>query len=117
SPWAAQTFGGAQVGDARNTHRLVLMATRIAQRPAGQVTQVFRTSAERQGADGLLENPAVSAAAVGTALYEATAAHAVARGLTSVVVALDGSRVRVTDPRGVKGTGRVGPGTAKARGF
>jgi len=43
----------------RRTARLVRMASTLGVRPAGRITQVFRTSAERQGAYDLLSNEIV----------------------------------------------------------
>jgi hypothetical protein len=48
--WAAQTFGTASLGDSRRTTRLISMAARAAEVPAGKVSQVFRTDRELQGA-------------------------------------------------------------------
>jgi Transposase DNA-binding len=48
--WAYSEFGRAELGDARRTGRLVSMAAAAARRPGGKVLDVFRSSAERQGA-------------------------------------------------------------------
>jgi hypothetical protein len=49
-------MGGAELGDARRTARLVRTAERVAQSPGGRVTDVFRDLAERQGSYDLLES-------------------------------------------------------------
>lgn len=113
--WATQTFGDASLGDTRRTARLVRMATVAAARPAGKITQVYQTSADRQGAYGFLENPAVTAAAVATADHRATVR--LVAGAPFAFVAVDGSSFRVTDRCRRKGTGRVGTRGARARGF
>jgi hypothetical protein len=43
--------------------------------PSGSVLDVFKTSAERQGAYGFLENPAVRSEALTASIAEATAAR------------------------------------------
>lgn len=55
--WAHTEFGHAKLGNAKRTHRIVQMATRMAQCPSGRITQMFPESAERQGAFGAIENP------------------------------------------------------------
>lgn len=93
------------------------MAAGIAKHPAGRVTQVFNDEAEQQAAYNWLENPRVHGANVVRAMGLATASQCVDAGLQRVYVAGDGSSIRVTDRRGVKGTGRVGTKKAKGRGF
>ena len=48
--WARRTFGHAKLGDHRRVQRLIAMAARVWERPAGIVTQVFDDDAEREGA-------------------------------------------------------------------
>jgi hypothetical protein len=73
--WAEEMFGGAALGDPRRTARLISMAATAARNPAGKVTQVFQSSAEREGAFRLLENDAVPSARVSEAVFDAAAAH------------------------------------------
>ena len=115
--WAAATFSGSSLGDARNTRRLVKIAAAVSKRPAGRVTQVFEKDADRQAAYGLLENKRVLAADILRGLGETTAQQCVAAGMPRVYVAGDGSSIRVTDRMGTKGAGRVGTKQAKGRGF
>jgi hypothetical protein len=104
--WAIDTFGGAALGDERRTERLVAMATRAAERPAGTVTGVFPTSAEREGAFRLLESAKVPEAAVAEAAMKATAKRC--RTERIVFVPVDGSSITLTDRAGKRQLGRVG---------
>ena len=89
-------------------------AAGVAQRPAGRVTQVFSTDAERQGAYGLLENDAFRATAIQDAMGRSVADDVTEAGMKSVYVVLDGSSIPIHDPDGKKGTRRVG--SAKKKG-
>lgn len=113
--WAQRTFGGALLGDARRTSRLVRMAERAAQRPAGSVTAVFGRGADRQAAYDMLENDAAQAGAVTEALTRSTA-HACASH-ARVLVVLDGTSLTLTDRKRIKGTGAIGTYEAGARGL
>lgn len=113
--WAAETFGMAELGDVRRTRRLVQMAATAADRPGGKVTQVFACDAARQGAYGLLEQPAVTPCGVARADHEATFRRV--NDEPFVFVALDGSSLCITDRGRAKGTGRVGSQSTNARGF
>jgi hypothetical protein len=112
--WAQRVFGGAQLGDARRTARLVRVAARAAESPAGKVTEVFREPAERQGSYDLLENVAVAAAELTEALGRSTA-HACS-DFERVLVVLDGTSLTVTDADQSKGLGRIGPFSSGASG-
>lgn len=67
---------------------------------------VFRTSAERQGAYDLLENTAVTGAAIVDSMGRATAEACDA--LPYVLVSIDGSSLNITDRAKRKGFGIVG---------
>ena len=73
--WAYSEFGRTDLGDARRTARLVQMAAATARRPGGKVLDVFRSSAERQGAYDFLANDGVKP----EAMLEAMRAAAVER--------------------------------------
>src|SRR5688500_8848597 len=113
--WALRTFGGAELGDARRTARLVRMARRAARHPAGSVTEVFGRGAERQAAYDLLEKDAVAPADVTAALRRSTA-HACARH-DRVLVVLDGTSLTLTDRQHAKGLGSIGPIESGASGL
>src|SRR5512137_1783699 len=116
-PWARKMFGDAELGDARNTRRLVKMAASIAKRPAGRVTQVFENAAEQQAAYNWLENDRVDGTDVLRTMGRALTRQCLDAGLRRVFIAGDGSSIRVTDTHDQKGTGRVGSAKAKGRGF
>ena len=113
--WAEQEFGGAQLGDPRRVQRLVQMAAQAARRPAGLVTAVFEKPAEREGAYRLLENPQISAEALGQAAYRACAIRA--QGHAYVFLPTDGSSLHLTDPEGHKGFGSIGSRERGSRGL
>ena len=112
--WAREEFGTCELGDRRRTRRLVRVAAKLAENPAGKVTEVFATSAERQGAYDLLANPEVSAAS----LIESVAMATVDRGegLEFAYVSVDGTSITLTDRAGTKGFGRVGSNAQGNRG-
>ena len=105
--WARDTFGGAALGDPRRTERLVAMGVAAARNPAGRVTQVFQTSAEREGAFRLLENDAVRSARVSEAVFDASAQLCTEE--TIVFVAVDATSLSLTDRKKTRELGRVGP--------
>jgi hypothetical protein len=106
SDWAREHFGQAKLGDARRVARLVAVAAGAAQRPAGRVTEVFESSADREGAFRLLENVEVSAEEVAETSFAATARAC--GGQRRVYVALDGSSLTLTDRAKRRELGRVG---------
>jgi hypothetical protein len=109
--WALEEFGGADLGDARRSRRLTGLVCRMVSSPAGRVTRVVHTSAERQGAYDFLSNEAVEAAQLDEARAQACADRCCA-GLTNrkrrVLVILDQSSLGVTDHRKTKDFGVVG---------
>lgn len=113
--WAEETYGHAQLGHEARTKRLVSMAAGLSLRPAGKVTAVFATPAQREGAFRLLESKAVQARALAEASARATAL--LASGLEVVVVAQDATSLHLTDTQGSKQTGSIGRRDAGARGF
>lgn len=104
--WAERCFLNARLGDVRRTKRLVQIARRAAQAPAGRVTEVFENAAARQAAYDFLEHDQVSATAVGEAVFESTALAC--RQQARVLVAVDGTSVTLVDERGAKNFGRLG---------
>jgi Transposase DNA-binding len=113
--WAREEFGHADLGDTRLQERLVLMATRAAQKPAGHITSVMMTDAEREGAYRFVENEAVRAEALGRA--SATACARRMRSAPVTIVAVDGSSLSFKDPIGRRKMGSVGPRRARGRGI
>lgn len=115
SAWALEEFGGAKIADPRWRRRLVRMAEASARRPAGRVTKSFVRSDERQGAYGLLESAAVSAEAVGKAMFEASARRSA--GEPFVYCAVDGTSLNLSEVPGDKGFGPVGSRAEGGRGI
>lgn len=113
--WAYEYFRGAQLPDERLRARLIRMAAAAARTPGGRVLEVFKTSAERQGAYDFLENPRVHADRVGEASFGASVRAS--SDFPYVFVAMDGSSLTVTDRRGRKGFGSVGTSHRPATGL
>ena len=112
--WADEEFGHAELGDVRRTRRLVTLAAQAASRPAGLVTKACCTSASREGAFRLLENPHVRADPVRGAVQTATLHRC--RAHARVFVAIDGTSLTLSDQSGQKGLGGVGAWDKGARG-
>lgn len=104
--WAREHFEQARLGDARRVARLVAVAGQVVRQPAGRVTQVFESSADREGAFRLLESPAISAESVAEASFCSTARACAAE--QCVYVALDGSSLTLTDRAKRRELGKVG---------
>ena len=106
--WALDTFGGAGLGDARRTKRLVRVAASAAARPAGTVTSVLQKPCEREAAYRLLENERVCPRELARSVGEATARRARARDW--VYVAVDQTTLSFIDRKNLRGLGRVADG-------
>jgi transposase-like protein/DDE family transposase len=115
SEWARDEVFSADLKHARRAKRAVAMLTAMAASPAGCVLDVFKTSADRQGAYDFLENGAVGADALCASFAEATSARAARSDYA--FVAVDGSSLNLTDRALKKDFGSVGTNTAGARGL
>jgi Transposase DNA-binding/Transposase DDE domain len=104
--WAAEEFGEAKLGDKRRTRRLVALAAEVAWAPAGTVTRACSSSASREGAFRLLENPAVGPNAIRRCVQAATVRRCPQS--QPVIVAVDGTSLRITDKGRTKGIGPIG---------
>ena len=113
--WAREQFGAAELGDRRRVDRLVRLAAKAASAPAGTVTAVVETSAEREGAFRLLESERVSSQAVAAAVEAATMRQC--SGRAAVYVAIDGSSLALTDQSGRRDVGQVGNWSQHGRGL
>lgn len=111
--WAQSEFGGAQLGDSRRTRRLVALAAEVAGAPAGTVTRACSSSASREGAFRLLENPAIRPEAIRRCVQEATLRRC---NEPVVFVPVDGTSLRITDTKVNKGIGSIGTLNRGARG-
>jgi hypothetical protein len=92
-----------------------MLAARAASAPAGTVTAVVETSAEREGAFRLLESAHVSSRAVAAAAHAATMRQC--SGRAAVYVAIDGSSLALTDQSGRRDVGQVGNWSQHGRGL
>lgn len=113
--WASKEFGRTDLGDRRRTARLVKMAARAEEAPAGRVSEVFADRAELQGAYDFLESPHISANEIGKAAGLATAERAAREPF--VFVAVDGSSLTLTDRAKSKDFGSVGALSHHGRGL
>jgi hypothetical protein len=113
--WAREEFGFAELGHAARTKRLVTMAGGALRKPAGKVSEVYETDAQRQGAYDFLEGSQVSAEAVTAACVAASVKRCC--GQPFVFVPVDGSSVSLTDREGKKGLGAVGAAAQGGRGL
>jgi len=113
--WATEEFASAQLGNSLRTQRAIQMASAIAAHPAGQVTQVFLTSAERLGAFRFVESDKISTQLLADAAHCAAVRRC--HGFSWVYVALDQSELRLTDTRDCKGLGDVGTFKDRAKGL
>jgi hypothetical protein len=115
SVWASRELGRTDLGDSRRTARLVRMAARAAEAPAGKVSEVFAERAELQGAYDFLESPHSSASEVSKAAGLAAAERGARERF--VFVAVDGSSLTLTDRAGGKDFGSVGALSQHGRGL
>jgi hypothetical protein len=105
--WARSEFGGADLGDARRTARLVRLGVSMAARPSGVITQVIDRPDEREAAFRFVENAHIAASAIAAASHASTARRCAMR--EEVVVAVDQATLALTDRVGKIGFGRTGP--------
>lgn len=106
--WARDMFGDAELGDVRRTERLVKLATAAAKRPAGTVTKVIRSSAEREAAYRLLENDRVSPREIARVVGATTARKCT--GHDWIYVAVDQTTLSFIDRKQSRDLGRVADG-------
>ena len=109
SDWARRSFAHARLGDARRSRRLVALAAAAAASPAGKITQVCASSAERQGAYDWVESKEFSSAQVRQALVDTTVAECAPYG--HVFIPLDQTSLVLTDTAKRKDFGGVGRGS------
>ena len=112
--WSQVQAGWADFGDARRGARFGRMLHRIAEHPAGRVTQVFDKGPERDCAYDWLEG-SVQPSAIVAALRQGTLG--VASGVERLFVAIDGTSLSLVDRRKAKGLGSVGARKLPTRGI
>jgi hypothetical protein len=112
---AREVFGHTELGDRRRTRSLVAVAAGMMRKPAGRITEVFKSVAMRERAYRFLENVAVESGALISAMARAVAVRAAT--LPMVYAVIDGSSLALADPRGRKDFGQVGTHRNGARGL
>lgn len=113
--WATEEFGSAELGDPRRVRRLVGLAAAAATTPAGTVTGVLTSSAEREGAFRFLQSKHVDSCEVARASHETTVRRC--QQYPWVYVPMDGSSIALTDRAGARDVGQVGTWRQGARGL
>jgi len=106
--WANEEFGHAKLGNRQRTNRLVALAAGASRKPAGLITEVFESSAEREGAYKFVENDTVSIQAICASACQAAAKRA--EGMPYVFVPVDGSSLTLSeyDGEAQRNVGSVG---------
>ncbi len=104
--WARDEFEHLTEGDPRHRRRLLDLASAVLLSPAGTITEVFPTSAQRKGAYAFLSSRVVSTEALLLACGQACALRAA--DFPTVLIPLDGSCLSLPDPHGRKRFGRLG---------
>lgn len=113
--WAIEEFGDADLGNKLRTARLVQMASRAAEKPAGALPEVFSSQAELEGAYRFVESVHVDHQAVANAAHRATARRSA--GKDFVFVPVDGSNITVPWASGTEQFGPVGTSGQRVRGI
>lgn len=113
--WSEDVFGRAELGDRRRTLRLVQLAESAAARPAGKITEVCQSGADRQGAYDLINNPQVTTSALLDSVRQGTIRRCQGEG--HVFVAVDGTSLNITDRKREKNFGAIGALSLGARGL
>jgi hypothetical protein len=113
--WGEREFGTARLGDERRRRRLVAIAAGLAARPAGKITEVFSTSAEREACFRFMENDGIATVEVARAAYRHTASGCFAT--PRVVVPIDATGLSLRDPVGARRLGAIGNLRSGGRGM
>jgi hypothetical protein len=103
--WAQTEFGAAELGNSLRVKRLIDIATRIAEKPSGKITQVFDNQAEREGAYRFVESIHVDHRAIANSIFKATACRSAKEEI--VYIPVDASSITLTDKIGAKKHGRM----------
>ncbi|MDQ3782822.1 MAG: IS4 family transposase [Actinomycetota bacterium] len=106
--WAEQTYGAAQLGDARRTRRLVRTMAAIAAQPAASLPQQLRAWSALKAAYRLLHAPAVTGEAILAPHLAATRAAAATPAV--VLLIQDLTELDFTAHRATVGLGPLGNG-------
>lgn len=113
--WAREEFGDAKLNDERRTARVVRIAAGALKRPGSTVARTFGRTAAAEAAFRFVENDAVPVDELASAAHRATARRCAQ--WSTVIVPIDGTSLRVQDPRDLRGLGPLSSLTDKARGI
>lgn len=91
--WGRAETRHVQLGDRRCSVRVAAMLARMSEQPCGRISGTFATSAERQAAYGIVENPRFSHQQLARSSHIETALRIGAA--TEVIVAIDGTGLAV----------------------
>jgi len=112
--WAKEVFGGAKLGHARRTRRLVKMAAAVANNPRGQVRASVPDKAAQKAAYRFLRADGFTH----QNLLEAACAAAVSSSDEPLLLApIDFTSHNLSDPSRRRDLGRVGKANSKSRGL
>ena len=112
--WAAETFGAAELGDARRTDRLVKVGSVLGENPSVSLPRSMRNWADTHAAYQFLGNSAVSHEQIMAPHFAATYQEAAER--SQVLLLGDTTDVNLSTHKATTGLGPVGRGN-KAQGF
>lgn len=104
--WAQTEWGGAELGDARRTARVVKMATALAQSPGGTLPDPISNWAELKAAYRLLNNPEITFERLLRSHWTRTQLACSARG--EYLLIEDTTELDYTGHESVQGLGRIG---------
>jgi len=107
--WAVHEFGEAQLGDERRTARLVQLATILAERPTGSISEAAGSKAATKGAYRFFDNDAIDPDEILRSHVEATYGRMNRQEL--VLVANDTTELVLTGHPATEGLGSVGSGS------
>jgi hypothetical protein len=107
--WAQETFGECQLGDKRRTKRLVAVAERVAENPAGSFPQQFKEWSDLKAAYGLFDSDSVTFSGIASQHWMQTRNQAAGRTL----VVCDTTELDFGKWRQVTGVGPTGKGTGQ----
>jgi hypothetical protein len=113
--WVQDEIGRLVLCDDRLLKRLEGMVAQAAERPAGQVSVVFGSEADRHAAYRFLNNTRVLGEELASAVQQSAAARC--KGEPYVFVAVDGSSLSLTDKKAAKDFGSIGSHCFGGRGL
>jgi hypothetical protein len=113
--WALQEVGDADLGHGSRNNRAVDMLAQMALCPAGRISDVFETSADREGAYCFVQNEAIRAEGLIESIRDATVGRADKEPF--IYIPVDGSSLSLTDHEKAKDFGPIGASAQGGRGI